>query len=81
MSSVVQKIIGIDHAELGLDYPLVRDTSIRADPDVIVICNSSMDETDHKFAATAVQSGHVVYLVQDKTQAPEITEWLQVPLA
>lgn len=81
MSSVVQIIIGIDHAELGLDYPLIRDTSLRAGPDVIVICKSSMDETDHIFAAKAVQSGHVVYLVQDKTKAPEITEWLQVPLA
>lgn len=76
MSHRVQKVVGVDARQLGEDYEYVLRSALRADPDVLVICNSRAEDFDFAFARTAYESGHCVQIIPSRDLAPQTTEWL-----
>ena len=76
MSGRVLKVVGVDAKQLGEDYEYVLRSALRADPDVLVICNSMAKDFDFAFARTAYETGHCVQIIPKRDFAPQSTEWL-----
>jgi hypothetical protein len=71
-----QKVVGVDAKQLGNRYEHVLGSALRADPDVLVICNPVAGDFDFAFARTAYESGHCVQIIPARDFAPQSTEWL-----
>lgn len=78
-SSRQQRVIGVDFKDLREHYEAVLRTVLRADPELVVICNSEPKDVDLYMAKTAWLSGHSVLLIDGKHLAPAGTSWLQHP--
>lgn len=74
------KIIGVDFQDLREKYQDVLPTALRADPTLLVICNSAPGDADLKMAKLAWCSGHSVLLIEARHLAPLGTEWLRLPI-
>lgn len=81
MSDKPNTVVGVDYRELGERYEDVLGTVLRADPNLVVICNPTPQDSDFKMVQTAYLSGHNVLLVQARHLAPASTNWLQHPIA
>lgn len=73
------KVMGVDRDELQELYRDVLCTSLRRDPELLVICNDMPEEVDFRMARTAFETGHNVMLVMERSSAPTDTEWLKEP--
>jgi hypothetical protein len=75
------RVIGVDSSTLGHTYDDVLRTSLRADPDVLLICHPEPGERETAFAERAHMAGVSVSVLIRREQAPADTYWLPVPLA
>jgi hypothetical protein len=78
-----QQHVGLDINDLGSVYDSIMQTTLLSDAHFLVICNPNPDEREFKFMQLAKASGHTVFLVLEKQDAPKQTRWLGLsnPLA
>jgi type II secretory ATPase GspE/PulE/Tfp pilus assembly ATPase PilB-like protein len=75
-----KRYVGVDANELGNQYHAVLETSLRADPDILVICTPSPDQHEFDYIRRASLVGRLVYLATLREQAPKQTQWLTKPI-
>ena len=73
--------VGVDIQQLGAEYHSVLETSLRTDADVLLIANPNPDEREFSLINRAKAVDRLAFLMRNREQAPNNTQWLTRPIA